>query len=129
MKAICAVSCSFLAVVLLVAMAFGSSLSPNEMASTIGGGNCSRCPTSTNASGPSMSCTINTSETACVENESCDYKVCESYEHPEAECYNDDDVTAFYQKYCANGEEGCDVSKGQMDCSCNSDPKTRKGCT
>jgi len=128
-KTISAVSCSLAAVVLLAAMAFGSSLSPSEMASTIGGGNCSRCPTSTNASGPSMSCTINTSETGCLEKESCDYKVCESYEHPEAECYNDDDVTAYYLKYCPDGEGGCDVDEGKTGCGCYSDPKTRKGCT
>ena len=127
MRIFCTIGCGLFAMVVFGAMALGDTLSQSEMASTIGGGNCMRCPTSTNASGPTSPCTGGS--WSCYEYEGCDYKVCESYESPDVECHNNEDVTAYYYKRCKDGEGSCDLGTSSYDCSCHMTANTYKGCT
>jgi len=123
MKVNCMISCSVVAVILLGSMAFSGHLSESAMESTIGGGNCKECAWT---SGPSRPCDFGS--TTCYEYESCDYKVCETCSDPESECYNDSDVTAYYENWCYDQEAGCDLNHDSLDCSCHCTPVTTKGC-
>jgi len=114
-----------LVIIAVLAAAFlGGNLSPQDMRSTIGGGNCRVCPGEANNGCLENTCTF--VSRSCGGTSGGSYKVCTQGTHPEQNCLDDDTVSCGTRDYCCAGEGGCTPSSA--DCSCHSDQVTYTGC-
>jgi hypothetical protein len=113
-----------LAVLFLLAMVVSArDLSPKDMASTIGGGNCKICPGDANSTCSKTVCSF---ASGCSELSGGSYKVCAQGTNQEQNCINDDRVSCGTNSYCASGEKGC--TSANYNCSCHSSDVTYGGC-